>query len=102
VTPAQQRLLVRTANRLEKAALDKHAATLASNPARPDEAKRTRDHELGDVRDLKELAKAADAERNEELTFLGALRDSLKGYEGDLSEALKLLDARVAATISGG
>lgn len=53
-----RKLLLRVAARMERAAKEKYAAAPED---RRDEARRTRDNELGDVIDLKEYVDRADA-----------------------------------------
>lgn len=71
-----RRLLTRMALRMEKAALEKYEAAVAATPVRADEAKRTRDHELGDVRDVRDYVKRADRARVDSIEAAAKVCDS--------------------------
>ena len=54
MNPVDKKLLIRIADRMERQAKEKYDAAVKAAPARIDEARRTRDRELGDVLDLRE------------------------------------------------
>lgn len=65
MTPVDKNLLLRIARRLEEQAEDEHkrASTVLTDTKAIDQAKRRRDRELGDAKDLREYVRRADAEQ---------------------------------------
>lgn len=65
MTPVDKNLLLRIARRLEEQADDAwRVAAVKSNDVKGlDQAKRKRDRELGDAKDVREYVKRADAEQ---------------------------------------
>lgn len=61
ITAGDKRLLLRVARRLEENALQDYDNADDSTPAAQEAAKRRRDHELGDVRDVKDYVKREEA-----------------------------------------
>ena len=98
--PADKKLLLRIATRMEKVAVSKFEAAIAANPARVDEAKRTRDTELGDVRDLRAYSATASADEVEAARFRYLIANPgflHPGITGDgTKEFIKRLDADIA------
>ena len=65
MTPTERNLLLRVARRLEEQADDawRVTATAANDVKALDQAKRRRDRELGDAKDLRDYVKRVDAEQ---------------------------------------
>lgn len=60
--PLDKKLLLRVALRMERSAKETYEAAIKADPKTVDAARRTRDRELGDVSDLKDYVKRAEAE----------------------------------------
>lgn len=69
MSPVDKRLVIRVAARMEQAALEKYEAALKGTPDRVDEARRTRDRELGDVLDLRTYVERAESDAADAARF---------------------------------
>lgn len=77
--PVDKKLILRVAARMEQLAKERYDAALKGNPDRVDEARRTRDRELGDVLDLRTYI-----EREEATARDAARYDFLRAASADL------------------